>query len=157
MNDLFRDPLGTIFSFSGLSFYGGLIVAGFAIAYYAHRNKIRIPFMADAVAPALILAYAIGRIGCQLAGDGCWGILNTAPKPSWLGFLPGWMWAFQFSANVINEGSLIPGCTADHCFILQNPVYPTSFYETILCMGIFIILWSIRKKLRIPGYLFCIY
>jgi len=157
MNDLFLDPIGTIFSFSGLSFYGGLICAGVAIVYYAHRNKIRFPYIADAVAPALILAYAIGRIGCQLAGDGCWGIMNTAPQPSWLGFLPGWMWAFRFPHNVINEGIRMTGCTGDHCFILQNPVFPTSFYETVLGVIIFVILWIIRKKLTIPGHLFCIY
>ena len=72
LDDLFRDPLGTIFSFSGLSFFGGLIIAAFAVIYYAHRNKIRFPHIIDAAAPAIILAYAIGRIGCQLAGDGCW-------------------------------------------------------------------------------------
>lgn len=157
MNDFFRDPFGTIFSFSGLSFFGGLIIAGIAIVYYAHRNKIRFPMIADAVVPGLILAYAIGRTGCQLAGDGCWGITNTAPQPSWLGFLPGWMWAFNFPHNVIDEGILIHGCTGDHCYILQHPVFPTSFYETVAGVMIFMTLWSIRKKLTIPGYLFCLY
>jgi len=157
INDLFTDPVGTIFSFSGLSFYGGLIFAGFALVYYAHRNKIRFPYITDAVAPGLILAYAVGRIGCQLSGDGCWGVLNIAPKPSWFGFLPDWMWAFKFPHNVINEGIHIPGCSGDHCFTLQYAVFPTSFYETILGLIIFIILWMIRKKLTIPGYLFCIY
>ena len=157
MNDLFRDPFGTIFSFSGLSFYGGLIFAGFAMVYYAHRNKIRLPYIADAVAPGLILAYAIGRIGCQLSGDGCWGIMNSTPKPSWLGFLPDWIWAFKFPHNVINEGVLIPGCSGDHCYTLQYPVFPTSFYETVSGLLIFVTLWSIRKKLTIPGYLFCLY
>jgi phosphatidylglycerol---prolipoprotein diacylglyceryl transferase len=157
MNDLFKDPVGTIFSFSGLSFYGGLICAAFAVVYYAHRNKIRFPYITDAAAPGLILAYAVGRIGCQLAGDGCWGIVNSAPQPSWLGFLPGWMWAFRFPQNVINEGVPIPGCNGDHCFILQYPVFPTSFYETVLGLIIFAALWSVRKKLIIPGYLFSLY
>jgi phosphatidylglycerol---prolipoprotein diacylglyceryl transferase len=157
INDLVRDPFGTIFSFSGLSFYGGLICAGFAVVWYARRNKIRFPFIMDATAPGLILAYAVGRIGCQLSGDGCWGIVNNQPKPSWLGFLPDWMWSFSFPHNVINEGILIPGCTTDHCFILQYPVFPTSFYETVLGVVIFIILWSVRKKLTTPGYLFSLY
>jgi len=77
LDEFFRDPFGVLFSFSGLSFFGGLIVAAFAVGYYGERNKIRWPVMADAAAPALMLAYAVGRIGCQLSGDGCWGIPNA--------------------------------------------------------------------------------
>jgi len=53
-------------------------------------NEIKFPWpvIADVVAPALILAYGIGRIGCQMSGDGCWGIPNLEPKPEWLGFYP---------------------------------------------------------------------
>jgi prolipoprotein diacylglyceryltransferase len=64
--------------FSGLTFYGGLIVAAIAIIYYAKKHKIGIIHLADAVAPAMMLAYAVGRIGCQVAGDGDWGIVNNA-------------------------------------------------------------------------------
>jgi len=32
--------------------------------------------VADAIAPALILGYGIGRLGCQISGDGDWGIVN---------------------------------------------------------------------------------
>ena len=157
MDDLFRDPAGTILSFSGLSFFGGLIVAAIAVIFYAHKNNIRFPHIIDAAAPAIIIAYAIGRIGCQLAGDGCWGVINQYPKPQWLMFLPDWMWSFTFPHNVVNEGSLIPHCAGDHCYALINPVFPTSFYETILGLIIFFILWGFRKKLTIPGYLFCLY
>jgi len=155
--ELIKDPIETIFSFSGLSFYGGLIVAAFAVVYYANKNKIRFPFITDVTAPALILAYPIGRIGCQLSGDGCWGIPNLATKPSWLGFLPDWMWAFQFPHNVIDEGVPLAGCIGNHCFVLLHPVYPTSFYETLLGLIIFGVLWLLRKHLTIPGYLFSIY
>ena len=113
--------------------------------------------MADSVAPALMLAYAIGRIGCQLSGDGCWGIPNILPKPHWLAFLPDWMWAFNFPHNVINHGILIPGCVGNFCRALDQPVFPTSFYETVICTVFFLILWSLRKKLSTPGLLFSIY
>ncbi len=73
-----KDPIGSLISFSGLTFYGGLICAAIAIAYYAKKNQIPFMHLADAVAPALMLAYAIGRIGCQVSGDGDWGILNSA-------------------------------------------------------------------------------
>ena len=65
-------------SFSGLTFYGGLICATIAIAYYAKKHAIKIIHLADAIAPAMMLAYGLGRIGCQVAGDGDWGILNSA-------------------------------------------------------------------------------
>ena len=73
-----NDPWGQLFSFDGLTFYGGLILGAAAIIYYAKENNIKIPHLIDAFAPALILAYGIGRIGCQLSGDGDWGIFNSA-------------------------------------------------------------------------------
>ncbi len=157
LDDLIRDPAGTLLSFDGLTFYGGLIVAAFAVLWYANRNKIRYPLMLDAAAPGLILAYAIGRTGCQLSGDGCWGVMNTAPKPGWMGFLPDWIWSFRYPHNVINEGIQITNCTGPHCHVLAVPVFPTPFYETVLALVIFGILWGLRKKLTIPGHLFCVY
>lgn len=157
LDDFFRDPLGVLFSFSGLSFYGGLIVAAFAVGYYGERNKIKWPVMADAVAPALMLAYAVGRIGCQLSGDGCWGIPNPEPKPGWLAFAPDWMWSFTYPHNVIKEGVLIHSCKGDFCYELAQPVFPTPFYETVICTVFFGVLWSLRKIIIIPGMLFSIY
>ena len=77
-NDFIKDPIGSLISFSGLTFYGGLICATIAIAVYAKKHKIPFLHLADATAPALMLAYAIGRIGCQVSGDGDWGIINSA-------------------------------------------------------------------------------
>lgn len=77
-NEFVKDPIGSFISFSGLTFYGGLICAAIAIIYYAYKNKIGIWHLADAFGPALILAYGVGRIGCQVSGDGDWGILNSA-------------------------------------------------------------------------------
>lgn len=72
------DPLSSLFSGSGLTFYGGLIVAAILIFYYCRKHKINFVHFCDAIAPALILAYGIGRLGCHLAGDGDWGIFNSA-------------------------------------------------------------------------------
>ena len=73
-----QDPIGNLLSPSGLTFYGGLIVATFAIIWYLRKHKIPIIYVADAIAPSMMLAYGLGRIGCQVAGDGDWGILNSA-------------------------------------------------------------------------------
>jgi prolipoprotein diacylglyceryltransferase len=72
------DPIGHLFSASGLTFYGGLIVAAIAICIYAYRKGIAISHLTDAAAPALMLAYALGRIGCQVSGDGDWGVYNKS-------------------------------------------------------------------------------
>ncbi|MGN6804145.1 MAG: prolipoprotein diacylglyceryl transferase [Ginsengibacter sp.] len=72
------DPIANLFSPSGLTFYGGLIFAATAILIYARKKGIGLLHLIDAAAPALMIAYAIGRMGCQSAGDGDWGIFNSA-------------------------------------------------------------------------------
>ena len=77
-DELVRDPVGSLLSFSGLTFYGGLICAGAAILIYAKKHQVNRWHLVDSFGPALMLAYALGRMGCQVAGDGDWGILNSA-------------------------------------------------------------------------------
>lgn len=77
-DDFVRDPIGSLISSSGLTFYGGLIVATFALWYFSRKIKLDFRHLCDAAAPALILGYAIGRLGCQVSGDGDWGIYNSA-------------------------------------------------------------------------------
>jgi prolipoprotein diacylglyceryltransferase len=156
-DDFLKDPIGTTFSFSGLTFYGGFIVAAFALFYFGKKNGIHWRVLGDMVAPGLILAYGIGRIGCHVAGDGDWGIVNTLTKPEWLAFLPDWAWAYEYPHNIINHGVRIPGCTGPHCFQLAEKVFPTPIYETTMGVIIFAILWSIRKRIKTPGMLFAIY
>jgi prolipoprotein diacylglyceryltransferase len=196
-DDFVKDPVASLFSFSGLTFYGGLICAALAIWVYARRNGIGFWHLNDAAAPALMLAYALGRIGCQVSGDGDWGIPNsayyTAPngkavlanaadfgrvatqyKEVYLpqfgsldkiphlsvkapSFLPDWLFAYSYPHNVIGEGARLPGCEGSYCAQLPIPVFPTPFYETLMCLGLFFILWSLRKRLKIPGTLFAIY
>ena len=77
-SDFIKDPIASLISFSGLTFYGGLICAALAIWYYAKKHKIGFWHLNDAAAPVLMLAYGLGRIGCQVSGDGDWGIINSA-------------------------------------------------------------------------------
>jgi phosphatidylglycerol---prolipoprotein diacylglyceryl transferase len=154
LDELLADPLNALFSLYGLTFYGGFILATFAIIVYSRMNNIPVPVMADIVAPSIILAYGIGRIGCQFAGDGDWGIDNLSPKPTWLGFIPDWLWAYNYPHNILNQGILIEGCTGKHCFVLVNPVFPTPVYETIMCVILFLALWLIRRRLSESGVLF---
>lgn len=77
-SELIKDPLGALMSFSGLTFYGGLICAGIAILLYARKHRINLWQLCDSFGPAMMLAYAVGRLGCQVSGDGDWGINNSA-------------------------------------------------------------------------------
>lgn len=157
INDLMADPIGSLLSFSGLTFYGGLICGAVAVLWYANKKGIKPIYMLDASGPAMMLAYAVGRIGCQLSGDGDWGIVNIAAKPDWMNFLPDWIWSFNYPHNVINEGISIPGCMGKHCFMLAQPVFPTPFYETIICLLLFAVIWMLRRRFTLPGIAFSVY
>lgn len=155
LEEFSRDPIGALISFSGLTFFGGLIVATIAIIIYLKKLKISVIHFADAMAPTMIFAYAAGRIGCQISGDGDWGIVNTHPKP--FAFIPDWAWAYQYPNNVVNEGVAIPGCVGAYCNQLPLPVYPTALYEIISMFILFSIMWSFRKKITQAGIITGIY
>ena len=152
----FEDPLGVLFSGDGLAIYGGLIGGAVAVMWYARKHGIPALPLADATAPGLIVAYGVGRMGCQLSGDGDWGIV-AGPQPGWW-FFPDWAWSFTFPHNVLERGVAIAGCTYDYCRELPEAVYPTSIYETLLAFAIGGLLWALRKRLTyFPGTLFSIY
>ena len=151
LDELMRDPWGSLISFSGLTFYGGLILATIAIIIFVRKYNMRVINFADAMAPTMLFAYAAGRIGCHMSGDGDWGIPNYNPKPfSWL---PDWMWAYHYPHNVVNEGVPIPGCVGNYCNQLAEAVYPTTFYEILMMFALFSIMWAVRKKITQPGIL----
>jgi len=156
-DDLVKDPVGMLIGNSGFTFYGGLICGGAAVLYIANKHGIKPLTMLDIGGPGMMLAYGIGRIGCQMSGDGDWGVPNLAPKPHWLSWAPDWMWSFNFPHNVGSEGNHIPGFIGRFCNVLAQPVYPTSFYESVVCILLFLVLWSIRDRIKTPGIMFGIY
>lgn len=147
------DPSGELFSAAGLTFYGGLIVATLCIWYYVRRQKLGFLRVADAASPSLILAYGIGRIGCQLAGDGDYGIPSQLP------------WAMTYP-----EGT-VPTLAAENPLLVSLwnqiypdqpvpadiPVHPTPVYETLAAIAIFAFLWILRRRPMAAGVLFSIY
>jgi prolipoprotein diacylglyceryltransferase len=196
-NDFIKNPIASLISFSGLTFYGGLICAALALWYYGKKHHIGFWHLNDAAAPGLMLAYGIGRIGCQISGDGDWGIINSAYYSTNTGkvalsaanqfeqikngnvgfylsqfgsldkvphagvkawsFLPDWLFAYAYPHNVINEGAQLAGCQDLYCSYLPLPVFPTPFYETVICLALFLVIWSVRKKFTVPGKLFGFY
>ncbi len=157
LDEFIADPINQLLSFSGLTFYGGLILGAFSVIWYVQKFGINYKVISDAAAPGLMLAYGIGRMGCHFSGDGDWGINNLNPKPEWLNFLPDWCWAYTYPNNVLNAGIPIKDCVGKYCHELAIPVYPTAVYEIVASLLLFGLLWSIRKKITVPGMLFGIY
>ncbi len=154
--DFFKNPYEVFFSGGGLAIYGGLITGFMAVVLYLRIFRIPVRPVMDAVAPALIFSYGIGRLGCHFSGDGDWGIPNPYPSPDWW-FLPEWLWAYDYPRNVLNWGEQIAGCDGMYCKVLETPVYPTPVYEIILSFAIGAFLLGIRKNLPAHGVLFFIY
>jgi phosphatidylglycerol:prolipoprotein diacylglycerol transferase len=143
-----------LFSFNGLNYYGALIAGALTYLYINKRHGIRPAIAADIGSPGMMLAYAVGRMGCHIAGDGDWGIVNNKPLPSGLRWLPEWLWAYRYPHNSIHQGIYIPGCSGNNCTVLAAPVYPTPLYEFIICLCLFFILWALRRHIKKPGFLF---
>lgn len=123
------DLLGNLFSGSGLTWYGGLIGGTIAVLLWARYRGFLGLALLDLAAPALALGYAIGRVGCQLSGDGDYGRAWDGP------------WAMSYPEGTVPT---------------DEAVHPTPIYET-LAMGLGAwILWQLRDRFR-TGILFAIY
>jgi phosphatidylglycerol:prolipoprotein diacylglycerol transferase len=134
------DPLSMILTRTGFSIYGGLCFGIVAGVIFVKRRSIPVIPMLDATAPSIMLGYGIGRLGCQISGDGDWGIAaNMTLKPNWL---PEWLWAQTYDGNI--AGVIIP----------PPGVYPTPVYEMAIALAIFFMLWLLRFHKHRPGYLF---
>lgn len=146
-------PFQEMFSASGLTFYGGLILATASIYLYVRSKKVPFLHVADGVAPSLILAYGIGRIGCQLAGDGDYGIPSRLP------------WAMTYPNGTVSTlRDYNPTLAAKFHELYPTlpvpadiPVHPAPLYEFLMAAIIFAFLWSIRKRPMAAGVLFGIY
>jgi prolipoprotein diacylglyceryl transferase len=148
MSEFLSNPIGSLTS--GLSVLGGLFTVSILLIIYAYKNKIKVFPFVDSLSPPFFLAYAVGRLGCQFSGDGCWGISTAGlTKPF---FLPDFLWGNTYAHNVNRDGVLIPGCTEPYCMKLAEPHLPTPLYETIFVTILFLILWKLRKKFTFyPG------
>ena len=151
----FADPVNTFFSGSGLAIYGGLIGGFIGVVLYMRKHAIAFWPTADAFGPPLMIAYGIGRIGCQLSGDGDWGEV-AGPQPDWW-FLPDWAWAQHYPHNVARDGVPIEGCEYIYCTELIPPVFPTPLYEIVMAFALGALLWGLRKRITTVGAMFFLY
>lgn len=178
LSGFFKDPLGSLFSGAGLNIYGGLILAFAVVYWYVKKIGIKPVYMMDISGMGILLGYAVGRIGCQLSGDGDWGI-EAAAIPEWW-FLPDWLWSYNYPSNVNNDGVLLSQCDPEafrtarisglspedsclkscgmrYCFELKPGVYPTPIYETTFGLLACALLWLNKHRFKIPGTIFFLY
>jgi phosphatidylglycerol:prolipoprotein diacylglycerol transferase len=123
------DLLGNLFSGSGLVWYGGAIGGAIGVLLWARWRGMLNLTLLDICAPGLAIGYAIGRIGCQLSGDGDYGIPWDGP------------WAMAYP-----DGTVPTDVT----------VHPTPVYETLAMGLVAYVLWRLRERFQ-PGLLFALY
>jgi len=110
-----------LFASAGFTFYGGFILAALIVVIKSKLQKIPLSIMAATALPAVALGYAIGRLGCQLSGDGDYGIQTKS------------ILGMSYSTGVVPTP---PGIL----------VFPTPLYESVMCLGIAWLLFSIEKQ-----------
>jgi phosphatidylglycerol:prolipoprotein diacylglycerol transferase len=150
---LMRDPMGAILSGEGLTFFGGLLMAIGMIMLYLRRKHIPFLHVADAASPSLMIAYGIGRIGCQLAGDGDYGLPTDLP---WAMSYPNGMVSTLAARNpelVEYFRMIFPGRPVPEDIM----VHPAPVYETLTAFAFFAILWKLRTQPRGMGWIFGVY
>ena len=128
-DDVSDDLLGNLFSGAGLVWYGGAIGGAIAVVLWAWRRGMLDVALLDLCAAPLALGYAIGRIGCQLSGDGDYGQPWDGP------------WAMSYP-----DGTVPTDVT----------VHPTPVYETLAMGTVALLLWRWRDRFR-TGALFALY
>ncbi|MDX1393975.1 MAG: prolipoprotein diacylglyceryl transferase [Gemmatimonadota bacterium] len=142
-------PFEMLVARSGLVWYGGFIGGALGVIWVVRRAGVSVPWVADACAPALALAYAVGRMGCFLVGDD-----YGRPTDSWVGI------AFPNGIPPTTAGNLrrygidVPASVSDGELLR---VHPTQLYEIGMSLIIFLVLWRIRKNPHQAGWLFALW
>jgi phosphatidylglycerol---prolipoprotein diacylglyceryl transferase len=128
-SDVSDDLLGNLFSGSGLVWFGGVVGGAIAVLLWARWRGMLNLTLLDTMAAPLALGYAVGRVGCQLSGDGDYGKDWDGP------------WAMAYPDGTVP---------------IDTPVHPTPVYETLAMGLVAIVLWRLRNRFA-PGRLFALY
>ena len=145
------EGISYLFSRGGMVWYGGFLLATALVVWEVRRQDLPVPTIADYAAPALALAYAVGRVGCFMVGDD-WGRPTDLP------------WGVRFPegappttvANIEAMGVRVdPELVAQYGNVV--PVHPTQIYEVLMSLAIFAVLWRLRHHAHRAGWLFMLW
>lgn len=134
-------PIAFLLTGAGFVFYGGLIGGFITVSYFIWRQRLPWLRVVDCIAPGLAIGQAIGRIGCQLAGDGDWGTPSTLP------------WAMSYPNAIIGWDAW----TRANGLPIDVRVHPAPVYETLAYGIVFFILWSVRRTPHPDGTILWLY
>ena len=140
-NHFLASPSSYIFTGAGFTWYGGLFGGTVAVSWIAKKNQIPWLVGADIAAPALAIAYGLGRLGCHVAGDGDWGSITDVS------------WGVAYTNAII--GWVDP--TTGVPYPPGVRVHPTPIYEFLQSVAIFAILWRIKNMGLAPGVISWLY
>jgi phosphatidylglycerol:prolipoprotein diacylglycerol transferase len=123
------DLLGNVLSGAGLVFFGGLIGGAIGVLIWARWRGFLGWELLDSAAAPIAIGYAVGRVGCQVSGDGDYGEPSDLP------------WAMAYPDGTVPT---------------TDEVHPTPVYETVAMGFVTLLLWNLRDRLP-PGMLFGLY
>jgi phosphatidylglycerol---prolipoprotein diacylglyceryl transferase len=121
-SDVSDDLFENLFSGTGLVWFGGVVL-------WAWRRGFLGVQLLDVCAVPLALGYAVGRVGCQLSGDGDYGVESDLP------------WAMAYPDGTVST---------------TDEVHPTPIYESLAMGLVALTLWKLRGRLA-PGAVFALY
>ena len=122
---------GQIIGGDGLTIYGAVLGAALGIWVYSRFSKFQFGYLADLIVPGLILAQAVGRVGCTINGC-CYGLPTSLP------------WGIVYTHP-------------DSLAHIGVAVHPTQVYEIIYLLIMFGVVLMLRRRLKHDGSLFLIY
>ncbi len=149
--DFVANPVREGLSPSGLTWYGGFILAALSIYVYSRNLNISFKVISDATSPALLLGYGVARLGCHFAGDGDYGWPTSLPwgtdyskgtYPPSVAFKPFPEITSRYPNGIVPDNTLCQ---------------PTPVYELLLCALLFSIMWKYRERIRPDGAMFALY
>jgi phosphatidylglycerol---prolipoprotein diacylglyceryl transferase len=129
LDEVRGDVFGSVFGGTGLVWFGGALGGAAGVLLWARRRGMFNLALLDLCSPALAMGYAVGRIGCQVSGDGDYGVATDVP------------WGMAYPDGVVPT---------------EEVVHPTPIYETVTMGLVAWALWRARDAFR-PGVLFAFY